>query len=252
MGNTLGYKSDTATKAKKNARKAERTAKQKAMRERFEEEVALRTEQIHEEMAPAAQRSAVTQRTIDRETGEIIERELRAALADYDEKRGGYRRATTLWKMHCMDDRKITSDHLRAAKRFCMDYERGVTGAQPSSTVDGVFIDKPNTVDPSRGQMDALKRYRQACDVMGPLRIPVEYVAIWDWSITKVAQAMRRSQKEATGYLSAGLDLLLWHYWPDKAPTRIMPVVVAVPMPLVVDVRVTDIPQERLGRVNAA
>ena len=44
--------------------------------------------------------------------------------------------------------------------------------------------------------------------------------------------------------LAAGLERLREHYWPPKAP---VPIVAPVRVPR--DATVTDIPQERLGRV---
>lgn len=200
------------------------------------EQAAIRAEEVAEEQAPRQQRVAVVAAD-----GTVV----REPTAEPDRKRGGYRRANTLLRMHNGNPRLVTQLHLRAAARLVRDYEVGILGAKMSGgSLDRV--DGATGGDVSQRQLDAATAYRAACDAMGPsLRTVVQWVVLRDWRMPEVGRVLDVTEGAAQGYLVAGLDALADHYWPDRQPR------VAVD-PMVVDAGVTDVPQERLGRGRKA
>lgn len=209
----------------------------------------IRTEEIAEHQAPRHQRVAVAgvtarslkaDRLAKRNPTPII---LRDALADPDAKRGGYRRADPLMRMHKADPHMVTRLHLAAARKFSEDYEVGECGASMSGGVKE-FVDGGGVVDVSEHQMAAIGRYRDACDALGAtLRTSVQLAALHGWSVSRIAPLMGMTQERASGWLLGGLDRLADHYFPNRA-TRVD----AVERVLMVDADVTDVPQDRLGR----
>ncbi len=167
---------------------------------------------------------------------------VREPLAERDENRGGYRRASTLRRMHNGNPRLVTQKHLDAADRLGADYEVGHFGVrQGGGSMDRV--DGATRADVPQRQLDALGAYRAACDAMGPsLRTVMQWVAVHGWARDRVARVLGITAEAASGYLVAGLDTLVEHYWPSVTP-RVAAVAGTV------DADVVDLPQERLGRV---
>jgi hypothetical protein len=204
-------------------RKRERDAVAKAEYERF---AAIRASEIAEDQAPQQQRLN--------------------GVAVPDRKRGGFRRADPLLMMHGKDPLMITTAHLSAARKFSQDYEVGELGASAGER-SYEFVDGASAALVSELQLSAIRRYRAACDAMGPLRTAVQLCVLYRATLAAIAVRIGMAEKRASGYLVAGLDVLADHYGIDRAPRG--PV---EPAELLVDVKVQDIPQDRLGRKKVA
>ena len=227
----------TDRRTRKRAAAAARRAAADARAADIAAAAALRAEEIAEEQAPHHQRVAVV---------DAAGTELRGPLAERDEKRGGYRRADTLRRAHNKNAALVTGLHLRAALRLALSYEVG-HGAKLAAQLGG-HVDGGAAADVPQRQLDALQEYRRACDALPPsLRSPVQWVAIHGYTFARVAQLLGLSEASVSGYVVAGLDCLCDHYWPDRTTRE-----AAAREDDAVDAGVTDIPQERLGRVARA
>jgi hypothetical protein len=185
--------------------KRERAAIAKA---EFERLAAIRAEQIAEEQAPQAQRLAIV--TQDGVT-------VRPPLAEPDVKRGGYRRADPLHRMHVHSPQMVTRAHLAAAKRFSTDYEiaHGALCGGHREAVDGGGSCGEEDI-----QFAAMERYRGACEALGAsLRSVVELSVLHKRPLAHLMLQFGMSQERAAGWLIGGLDRLADHYWPEQ-PAR--------------------------------
>lgn len=172
---------------------------------------------------------------------------LREPLADLDTKTGGYRRADPLMRMHKADPRLVTRLHLGAARKFSEDYEVGMEGGCSPGGLR-VAVDGNEAPDVAEMRFDAMARYRAACDAVGPtLRTAVQLSVLHKVSLRAMAPRLGMSEERASGWLLAGLDRLADHYWPDRAGRM-----EEVERVMIVDARVVDVPQERLGRRRVA
>lgn len=217
----------------------------------FEEERA-------ERLVPAAQRLPVVEIGADGKTAII--RPATAERGQWDDPDDindraknprqviGYRRADPLLRMHNADGGKtITKAHLQAAERLAIDYERGVEGAISSGSPKE-RVDNEQGGDALDGQLQAISRYRDACDAMGPsLRGIVQLAALHKWTIPKIAELIRLPEHRASGLLMAGLDRLADFYFPTRSTRAAL-----IERAIIVDQKITDIPQNRLGRIPRA
>ncbi len=215
---------------KRRAETAASRAKREARAAAIAAEAAIRAEEEAEEQAPRAQRQAS---------------DLRDALAVPDDKRGGYVRGNSLWQMHRQGT--LTRDQFGSARRYALDYEIGVLGANPADRL-GMYVDGATRADMPQTQIDALGRYREASDAMGVLRQVVQWIAIHDradnrWTLGRAAQVLGVPAHRASELFKAGLDLLTLHYKPDRPA----PVVAVAPEP-----PDGDAPEYRFGRHAAA
>ena len=233
----------TDRRDKKRKQEVARRTRERAERAERESEAAAQAEALAEEQAPHQQRAGVTALRRDPRNGAVIAVLLREPLAESDRKRGGFRMRSPLLTMHRANSGTVTALHLRAACRFRDDYEFGVEGASGGNR-SGERIDGGKQGGASDLRLDAVARYRMACDAMGAaLRSVVQAVVIGSWSVSAVARVCHLSKDQATGYLVAGLDMLSEHYWPGRVERFQV-----VEGELMVDPAVRDIPQERLGR----
>lgn len=231
MSRTHAQREAARIRRKRDAdRKRERAAVAKAEYERLAE---IRAAEIAEDQAPQQQRLN--------------------GVAVPDRKRGGFRRADPLLMMHGKDPSMITTAHLSAARKFSRDFEVGVCGASAGER-SYEFVDGAAVGIVSELQMSAIRRYRAACDAMGPLRTAVQLCVLHRATLAAIAVRIgmvsdegNPNEKRASGYLVAGLDVLTDHYGIDRAPRG--PV---EPGELLVDAKVRDIPQDRLGRNKVA
>ena len=175
---------------------------------------------------------------------------VREALVEPDSKRGGYRRADPLRRMHAQNSSLVTRHHMRAADRFSRDYEVGVLGGTKPGGDMKARVDCDSPPDMAEARLLAIGRYRSACDAMGPsLRIPVQQLVLHRWSLARIAWALGVAESSISGYLVAALDRLCDHYEPERNTRG----TVAAAHELIVDPAVNDIPQEQIGRfVRAA
>lgn len=247
--------------SKREASRARRAETERLKRERLEEGTKefkrlaeIHVEKAREQQAPKQQRvgvEGVTARSLkadeqaERKPTPII---LREALVDADTRRGGYRRADPLTRMHGKAPGMVTRVHLAAARKFSEDYEVGDLGASMSGGVTEHVDGGGSTPEVSERRLDAIARYRAACDAIGPsMRTAVQLVVLHRRSMADIASLLAMPETRASGWLLAGLDRLADFYFPDRA-TRIA----SVDRVLMVDEAVTDVPQERLGRRKKA
>lgn len=227
----------------------------------FNRLAAIKAEEQAEEQTPRQQRGEVVGLTATiikaardeaRKRGEkpptvITPILLRGPIADHDPKRGGYRRADPLMRMHKADPRQVTRVHLGAARKFSEDYEVGIEGGCSPGGLR-VAVDGNEAPDIAEIRFAAMDRYRAACDAIGPtLRTAVQLSVLHKVSLAAMAPRLGMTQERASGWLLGGLDRLADHYWPDRAGRM-----EEVERALMVDMRVVDIPQERLGRRRVA
>jgi hypothetical protein len=254
--------------SKREAARARRDETTRLKRERTEElrrKAAARNaeqrERVAEAQAPQIQRQAIVTATVfEPPSIEFLGRGngrkvtpgkvkieggivLREPFAEPDVKRGGYRRANPLVRMHRADPKMVTRTHLAAARKFSEDYEKGELGASMAGGMS-THLDGGDAPGPLDHQFAAMKRYREACDAMGPtLRSAVQLAVLHKWPVSRIAPAMGMSDERASGWLLGGLDRLADHYWPNRATRADM-----VERALLVDAAITDVPQDRLGR----
>lgn len=217
----------------KKPRRVAAQAKKAARQAEIERQAAIRAEEIAEAQAPRIQRIAIA------DADGVV---LREPLAEHDTRRGGYRRSCPLRRMHAQG--QVEARHVTAAERFSQDYEVGLCGAVTARD-DGMRVSGATHVGISEMALIAAGRYRAACDQMGAHRQMVQWVALHRWPITQVMQVAGIGHARAMRTLLAGLDALADFYVPHRAaasPAR---------EPDVIDPSVTDVPQERLGRVAA-
>lgn len=253
--------------SKREAARARRDETTRLKRERTEElrrkadaRNAEQRERVAEAQAPQIQRQAITgetarSRMASRQAqmenppraipSEIV---LREPFAEPDVKRGGYRRADPLVRMHAKAPSMVTRAHIAAARKFSEDYEIGDLGASlgggSMEYVDGGGA----TGDVSEQRLDAMARYRDACDAVGPsMRTALQLLILHRRPLVDIAELLGMGEQRASGWVCAGLDRLADFYFPDRA-TRLM----EVERTLVVDPAITDLPQDRLGRFARA
>jgi hypothetical protein len=189
-----------AKRAKKAERAAAARAQETARLAEFKRQAAIRQEEIDEEHAPASQRRAVI--SLD---GEVI----RDALVDPDLKRGGYRRADPLRRMHNKNPGQVTLRHLAAVFKLSSDYEKGVLGGSGGGSA-GERISGGTKTEPSDTQLKCAKRYREACEAMGEHRTYVQWMGLhqkgqdecrrdagvrWDTFIRRLIDALDRLEQ---------------------------------------------------------
>ena len=259
--------------SKREAARARRDETTRLKRERTEElrrkadaRNAEQRERLAEAQAPQIQRQAiVTAPVFDPPSIEFLGRGngrkvtpgkvkieggivLREPFAEPDAKRGGYRRADPIARMHAKAPSMVTRAHIAAARKFSEDYEIGDLGASlgggSMEYVDGGGA----TGDVSEQRLDAMARYRDACDAVGPsMRTALQLLILHRWSLVDIAELLGMGEQRASGWVCAGLDRLADFYFPDRS-TRLM----EVERTLVVDPAITDLPQDRLGRFARA
>lgn len=207
----------------------------------FDRLAGIEAEKQAEDQAPRHQRVPLAITT----GGQIIV--IRESLVDHDQKRGGYRRADPLMRMHKADPRLITRVHLGAARKFSEDYEVGMEGGCSPGGLR-VAVDGNEAPDVAEIRFAAMARYRAACDAIGPtLRTAVQLSVLHKVSLAAMAPRLGMTPERASGWLLGGLDRLADHYWPDRAGRM-----EEAERVLMVDARVVDVPQDRLGRRRVA
>ena len=157
----------------------------------------------------------------------------------------GQRRYSVIVNLHRRSPREITVHHVTAANRFAADYEIGM-GARISG--ERVAVDHLSAAGYSDTQLAALTRYREAVQSLGvTLSGLVIAVVLDNASLTEIAARLRTSVDRAQGRFASAMDRLSDHYDTDAAdPVRVSR------GPMVIDPRVTDIPQTSLGRKKVA
>jgi hypothetical protein len=227
-----------AARAAKKAAQAAADAKRRAEIAAIS---AIRAEADAEEQAPRQQRIGASYPLWNRAT-KVWDQVVIPPLAEHDTKRGGFRRPDSLMRLALSKSGLINGWHLRAGTRFREDYEIGIEGISLSPGIPE-RVDGSSTGAASDSRLDAISRYRAACDAMGPsLRSAVQLLVIWNRPVSAIAKICGLSQDRTSGYLAAGLDRLADHYFPDQTKRLLSD------QELVVDPEVTDLPQERLGR----
>jgi hypothetical protein len=214
-------------KQRQTVKTRQRAAQKRARQAEIDRITDAKSEQLAEDQAPAAQRT----------NGNAVP----------DLKRGGYRRADPLLRMFQNGrGRTVTRTHLIAARRFSEDYEVGVEGACCRAG-DTVIVDGGGGgLDISDTRLDALARYRGACDAMGPsLRGVAQAMALHRWSLVRMATVCVVSEDQASVLVVAALDRLSDWYWPERVSRAEL-----IDRALIVDLSVVDIGQDRLGRAS--
>jgi hypothetical protein len=212
-------------KQRQTVKTRQRAAQKRARQAEIDRITDTKAEALAEDQAPAAQRT----------NGNAV----------LDLKRGGYRRADPL--MALRQGRKLTRVHISAARRFSEDFEVGVLGACCHEGSMEVVDGGGGGSEASDSRLDAIARYRAACDDLGPqLRSVVQWVALHRWPVSRVALFFGVDDDDATVMVVAGLNRLVLHYHPEGAALA------EVIERLIVDSSVIDISQDRLGRVVRA
>ena len=134
----------------------------------------------------------------------------------------GYRAEGIVERMHAAMPREVTEEHVKAANRLLDDYEIGVMGAQVTAKHQG-RVDGRTAADMPQRQLDAIGRYHGAVAALG--RAAAELlgaVVFHGMSCEAVAVHTGSDRIRVTGRVTAGLERLREHYWPD-APARRIP-----------------------------
>lgn len=155
----------------------------------------------------------------------------------------GYRRVSSIRRLHDQSPRDITGRHFAAAQRLLRDYLmafHGAMGGGIQERVDGQTGDGGSIIS---GRMRAAQRWREAIQAVGLILAPILCaVVVRDWTIAMVAASAGCTRRTAHKRLIAGLDALADHYQP---PREVATIVVGAE---ICDAAVQDIPQDRLGR----
>lgn len=150
----------------------------------------------------------------------------------------GWRAVNPLLRLHATNPKDFTAHHVRAAARLQDDYEiaEGAVGIGNGLGSGGG--------DPVSARLDAVRRFRLARDAVGRAGCEVLLpVVLNNLTLADLAKRRNENPHRVAGRLSSALDRLAEHYWPPaEAPGR-------KPAALV-DPAVTDIGQDRLGRVG--
>jgi hypothetical protein len=137
-------------------------------------------------------------------------------------------------------------EHFKAANRLRQDWERG-SGATSGGSEAGKVDNSTKDHDSIAGQMEARRRYQDAVQAVGmrmcAYMLPV---VLSGWTVADLIGKHGGNAMTMQGRVMSGLDRLVDFYNPPKDP--IVPYV--PPSPLVVDPSVTDLSQDRLGRVK--
>lgn len=139
-------------------------------------------------------------------------------------------------------------EHLKAASRLRHDWERG-SGATSGGSETGKVDQSARDHDSIAGQMEARRRYQDAVQAVGmrmcAYMLPV---VLSGWTVADLVGRHGGNAMTMQGRVMSALDRLVDHFNPPKDP-----IVIDVPLsPLMVDPSVTDLGQERLGRVKRA
>lgn len=215
-----------------------------ARRREVERQRAARAEEEAEMFAPRAQRHEVMRRWVEAGTGIVRTEMVRDALVEVDERRGGYRRVDPLLRLHHRSPRVIAWEHVRAAQRFALDWERGLCGGLVPMPL-GERVGRGIGACPSEVRLAAATAYREACDVLGVRRQVVQWVVLERWTLEMVRRVMGGRDAWVRDSLRDGLEVLVDHY--GLRPRS----VVSEEGEGAIDSSVTDIPQVRLGRARS-
>lgn len=157
----------------------------------------------------------------------------------------GYRAIDPLDRLPCQPD------HHKAARRLRQDWERGsgaTSGRSEAGYVDGGSRDH----DSIAAQLEARRRYQDAVQALGQRACAyVLPVVLSGWTCADLVGKFGGNAMSVQGRVMAGLDRLSEHYVPPKEVATIVPTLLDIDgavLTEMVDPKVTDLPQDRLGR----
>ena len=152
----------------------------------------------------------------------------------------GFRVIDPLTRLPCQ------AEHFKAANRLRQDWERG-SGATSGGSEAGKVDQSSRDHDSVAGQMEARRRFQDAVQAIGQRMCAYMLpVVLSGWTVADLVNRHGGNAMTMQGRVMSGLDRLHEYYNPPKDP-----VAPYVPLsPLVVDPSVTDLDQDRLGRVK--
>jgi hypothetical protein len=223
------------------ARREAKRAAALAEAQRLQDEAAKREadyrEAQAEKIAPALLRNAVKGHTaasrstkanrkriaagLDPEPAELRPA-LLAAAQWHDPDRAGtvvssFRASSAIWGLYT-HSRHITRHHVKAARQFLDDFQIA-NGASPAKSGASERIDNPDNGGTVDRQFAAIARNDAARAALGEYEPIVSAVVLLDWGRERIARWLAIRDSDATAAISAAMDRLCGHYWPE-APTR--------------------------------